>query len=137
MAEKKTTQKIVHVSGKRKRAIARITLKPGKGTVRINKFLLDYYQPELTRLRIQEPLLLAGDIAKKVDINITVNGGGFNAQADACRVGIGKALAQFSPSLKSTFLEYDRSLLVNDIRHTEPSKPNDSKPRKCRQKSYR
>ena len=137
MTEKKTISKVVHVSGKRKRAIARVTLKPGKGIVRINHLLLDHYQPEIARMRVQEPLFLAGEIAKKVDININVAGGGFNAQADACRVGIGKALAQFNPSLKTTFLEYDRMLLVNDIRHTEASKPNDSKPRAARQKSYR
>ena len=138
MAEKKSTQsKVVHVSGKRKRAIARVTLKPGKGIVRVNHLLLDCYQPEISRMRIQEPLFLAGDIAKKIDININVRGGGFNAQADACRTGIGKALIQFNPTLKATLLDYDRALLVSDKRRTEPSKPNDSKPRKARQKSYR
>ncbi len=138
MTEKKTKEtKVIQTSGKRKRAIARVTLKSGKGLVRINHLLLDHYQPEISRLRIQEPLFLAGEIAKKVDINVTVSGGGFNAQADACRTGVGKALAQFNPSLKKTFLEYDRALLVSDIRMAEASKPNDSKPRKARQKSYR
>src|SRR3989344_6271373 len=99
MTEKKQTQKIVHVSGKRKRAIARVTLKPGKGIVRINHLLLDFYKPELARMRIQEPLLLAGLISKKVDISINVKGGGWNSQTDACRTGIGKALVQFNPSL--------------------------------------
>ena len=133
----KTPSKAIVVSGKRKRAIARITLKPGKGIVKINKLLLDHYKPEVAKLRIMEPLLLAGEIAKKVDININVYGGGWNGQADACRTSIGKALSHFHPSLKKTFLDYDRALVVSDIRHTEASKPNDSKPRKCRQKSYR
>ena len=137
MAEKKSKSNVVHVSGKRKRAVARVTLKPGKGIIRVNRLLLDHYQPETSRMRIMEPLFLAGDIAKKVDISVNVNGGGFNAQADACRTGIGKALVQLVPALKSTFLEYDRALLVSDKRRTEPSKPNDSKPRKARQKSYR
>ena len=137
MVEKKSVSKVVHVSGKRKRAVARVTLKAGKGIVRINRLLLDHYQPEITRMRIQEPLFLAGDIAKKIDINIKVNGGGFNAQADACRTGIGKALVQFTPALKQTLLEYDRELLVSNVRRAEASKPNDSKPRKARQKSYR
>ncbi|MEK6937398.1 MAG: 30S ribosomal protein S9 [Nanoarchaeota archaeon] len=139
MAEKKqkTKQNIVHVSGKRKRATARVTLKAGKGLVKINNFSLENYKPEVAKLRIQEPLFLAGEISKKIDININVYGGGWNAQADACRTGIGKALSLFQPSLKKTFLDYDRTLLVSDIRHTEASKPNDSKPRKCRQKSYR
>ena len=112
-------------------------MKAGKGIVRINRLLLDHYQPEIARMRVQEPLFLAGDIAKKIDINIKVNGGGFNAQADACRTGIGKALILFSPALKPTLLSYDRALLVNDKRRAEASKPNDSKPRKMRQKSYR
>ncbi len=139
MTEKKpkTKSNIVHVSGKRKSATARVTLKPGKGLVKINNFSLEHYKPEVAKLRIQEPLFLAGDVSKKVDIQINVYGGGWNAQADACRTGIGKALAQFQPSLKKTFLDYDRALLVSDIRHTEASKPNDSKPRKARQKSYR
>ena len=137
MVEKKSVSKVVHVSGKRKRAVARVTLKAGKGIVRINRLLLDHYQPEITRMRIQEPLFLAGDIAKKIDISIKVSGGGFNAQADACRTGIGKALVQFTPALKQTLLEYDRELLVSNVRRAEASKPNDSKPRKARQKSYR
>ncbi|MBS3170998.1 30S ribosomal protein S9 [Candidatus Woesearchaeota archaeon] len=137
MAEKKSKSNIVHVSGKRKRATARVTLKAGKGIVKINNFLLDHYKPEVAKMRILEPIYLAGEIAKKVDININVNGGGWNAQADACRTGIGKALAQFNPLLKKTFLDYDRAILINDVRFAESSKPNDSKPRKCRQKSYR
>ena len=137
MAEKKSKSNIVHVSGKRKRATARVTLRPGKGIVKVNDFYLDNYKPEVARMRIQEPLFLSGETAKKVDISINVYGGGWNAQADACRTGVGKALVQFQPTLKKIFLDYDRSLVVNDIRHTEPSKPNDSKPRKARQKSYR
>jgi small subunit ribosomal protein S9 len=135
MTEKK--QKTIHVSGKRKRAIARITLKPGKGVVKINKLSLDHYKPEVARLRIQEPLFLSGDAAKKVDIHVNVSGGGWSAQTDATRVGIGKAMVHFQPSLKKTFLDYDRSLIVNDVRRNEPHKPNDSKPRRARQKSYR
>ena len=137
MAEKKQKINIVHVSGKRKRATARVTLKPGKGIIKINNFLLDHYKPEVARMRILEPLFLAGEVAKKVDININVYGGGWNGQTDACRTGVGKALSLFQPSLKKTFLDYDRTLIVSDTRRCEPSKPNDSKPRKARQKSYR
>ena len=137
MAEKKSKSNIVHVSGKRKRATARVTVKPGKGIVKVNNFSLENYKPEVARLRILEPLFLAGDIAKKIDIKINVNGGGWNAQADACRTGVGKALVQLQPSLKKTFLDYDRTLMVSDVRRAESSKPNDSKPRKARQKSYR
>ena len=51
--------KIIHTSGKRKTAIARATLKSGKGRVRINNKPVEFYQPELARLKIKEPLELA------------------------------------------------------------------------------
>tara|TARA_Y100000310_G_scaffold345827_1_gene470697 strand:- start:7452 stop:7850 length:399 start_codon:yes stop_codon:yes gene_type:complete len=131
--------KPVHVSGKRKRAIARATLTKGKGMVRINSLALSAYSPKMAQLMIQEPLTLAGDMAKKVDICINVRGGGWHSQADAVRLVVAKALVESSESaaLKKTFLDYDRHLLVADTRRTEPSKPNDSKPRAKRQKSYR
>ena len=131
--------KTVHVSGKRKKAIARASLKKGKGIVRINSLNLDAYTPNIARMMITEPMILAGDIAKKVDININVRGGGWHSQADAARLVIAKALVEYSESqeLKKKYLAYDRHLLVADTRRTEPSKPNDSKPRAKRQKSYR
>jgi len=129
--------KVIHVSGKRKSAIARVTLKPGKGIVRINSFPVHLYQPEMYRLKLLEPLLLAEGISKKVDIAVLVDGGGRSSQTDASRLGIGKALAKFHPTLKKVFLNYDRTLLVADIRRKETYKPNDSKARKARQKSYR
>lgn len=130
---------VIHMSGKRKHAIARATLKPGKGAVRINSQLLNVYQPELARLRIMEPLQLAGDVAKKVNINVSVFGGGWQAQSEAVRLAIAKSLVAFTKSkeLKKTFFEYDKHLLIADVRRNEPHKPNDSKPRKKRQKSYR
>ena len=131
--------KVSHVSGKRKRAIARATVSKGKGVVRINSLALDAYGSAVARLMIQEPLLLAGDKAKDLDIAITVQGGGWHSQADAIRLVVAKGIVEFtgSKALKKTFLEYDRHLLVADTRRAEPSKPNDSKPRAKRQKSYR
>ena len=118
--------KIMHTSGKRKRAIARATLKDGKGRVRINKVLLDFYEPKLARLKLREPLILAGDTANKVDIDISVKGGGVNSQAEASRLAIAKALMEYAKSdkLKEKFLEYDRNLVVADVRRRESSKPN-------------
>jgi small subunit ribosomal protein S9 len=130
--------KIIHISGKRKRAIAKATLRPGKGIVRINNKLLDNYEPKLARLRLEEPLILAGDAAKDVNINIRVNGGGFNSQSEAARLAIARALVQHSKKLEKLFLSYDRHLLVADIRRKETRKPNrHGKARAKRQKSYR
>ena len=129
--------KIIITSGKRKKAIARAKLIPGEGIVRINSQLLDTIRPEIFKNRIQEPLILAGDIADKVNISIKVNGGGMSSQADSVRLAIGRALVKFSSKLEKVFLTYDRQLLVADVRRKEVSKPNDSKARAKRQKSYR
>lgn len=130
--------KIIHTAGKRKRAVARATLKPGKGKVRINKLLLENYSSKLARMKLQEPLIIAGDSAKNVDININVMGGGSVTQADAARLAIARALVKFDKKLEKVFQNYDRHLLVADVRRKETHKPNrHGKARAKRQKSYR
>jgi len=131
---------IFNVSGSRKKAIARATVREGKGNVVINQQNLATIEPEASRLRLQEPLELAQELASKVDIKIKVHGGGSESQIEATRLAIAKAIFAFSkkdPQLKKDFLNYDRHLLVADVRRNEPHKPNDSKPRAKRQKSYR
>ncbi|MBI5392413.1 30S ribosomal protein S9 [Candidatus Woesearchaeota archaeon] len=131
--------KTIITSGKRKRAIATASLKAGRGVVRINRLLLENYTPRLAQLKIMEPLIIAEKYAPKVDISVSVIGGGFMAQAEASRLSIAKALVAFSNSqeLKDAFLKYDRQLLIADVRRKEQAKPNDSKARAKRQKSYR
>lgn len=131
--------KVYVSSGKRKQAIARASVKEGKGRIRINGHLLETYTPELAKARIMEPLILAEDFAKGFDITVKVSGGGWQSQAEACRLAIAKGLVAASrgKQLKQTFLDYDRTLLVADVRRNEPHKPNDSKPRKKRQFSKR
>ncbi len=129
---------IIHTSGKRKRSIARATLKPGKGEVRINQIPLQVYEPKLARMKIEEGLIIAGDVLKKVDISVIVKGGGINSQAEAVRTAISKALVQYEPKLKDKYLEYDRNFLVNDVRYKETKKPGThGRARAKRQKSYR
>jgi len=124
--------------GTRKTAVARATLKEGKGKVRINNVLIDAYGPDMQRMKVLEPVLIAGDTAKKVDIQVTVTGGGFNAQAEAARVAIARALVAFEKKLEKQFQVYDRHLLVADVRRKETHKPNrHGKARAKRQKSYR
>ena len=132
--------KTIVASGKRKRAIARATIKPGKGIVKINNIVLDFYEPKISRLKLREPLIIAGDFIDKVDIKVNVFGGGMASQADASRLAIAKGLVEISKSdkLKEDFLNYDRNLLVADVRRKEPSKPNrHGQARAKRQKSYR
>jgi small subunit ribosomal protein S9 len=128
------------VSGKRKRSIARAVIGKGKGQIRINKFMLNVFTPEFAREKIKEPISLAGeDITKNLKIEVKVKGGGWQAQAEAARLAIARALVAYTKSkpLEKIFLDYDRNMLVQDSRFAETSKPNDSKPRAKRQKSYR
>ena len=130
--------KIINTSGKKKRAIARAVLKPGKGLVFVNSQPLENYQPKMCRLKIKEPLLMAKEAVGKVEIHVSVKGGGFNSQAEAVRLAIARALLQFDKKLEKPFLEYDRHLLVADVRRKEAAKPNrHGKARSKKQKSYR
>ena len=130
--------KVVQSSGTRKQAIARATIKPGKGNVRVNNIPLAQFGSQYSRMRIEEPLRLAGATASKVDVAVTVHGGGATGQADAARLAVARALAEQDKKLKDVFLNYDRQLLVADVRYKETSKPNShGKARAKRQKSYR
>jgi len=135
--------KFVHKSGKRKTAIARATIKEGKGRIIINSIPLEIYQPEISRLRIQETLMLASDLVdlNKLDISVNVHGGGVLGQADAIRSSIARGLVEFTDSedLLNRYLAHDRTIIAGDHRQTEPHKPSQSSkgPRHKRQKSYR
>ena len=119
-------------SGKRKKAIARAVVRQGTGIIRINSLLLDNVSPKMAMLKMKEPLIIAEELAGKVNIDVTINGGGVSSQADAGRIAIAKALVSFSKNdkLKEIFLSYDRNMLVADVRRKEPSKPN--RPRRSR-----
>ena len=131
--------KVVHTSGKRKTAIARGTVKEGTGRVRVNRKPVELYSPELARLKIQEPLELAGDVVDSVDINIRVVGGGVMGQAEAARMVIAKGLVEYTGDvkLKDKYVQYDRTMLVGDPRRSEPKKYGGPGARAKNQKSYR
>lgn len=128
---------LIQTQGKRKQAIARATIQSGSGNVSINGQELSHFGNDIVRLRISEPLVLAGDITKSLDISVNSHGGGIYGQADAIRLAIARALVENDKKLKKTFTDYDRLLLVADVRRKETRKPNDSKARAARQKSYR
>ncbi len=133
-------KKFIHVSGKRKSAVARATASEGSGKVLINRVPLELYTPELARERMYEPLRLASTHASKIDLTVNVSGGGVSSQSDAARLAIAKAIVAFTKnkSIEQTFLDYDRQLLVADVRRKEMSKPNrQGKARAKVQKSYR
>jgi small subunit ribosomal protein S9 len=129
-------------TGKRKRALAKAIIQEGKGKVLVNSKAIDAF-PLFQRLALQEPIRLSqeiiGDKIKQYDIFVTVKGGGSEGQIDAARLAIARAIIAETKSaeLKKEFLRYDRMLLIADTRRKEQRKPNDSKARAKRQKSYR
>jgi small subunit ribosomal protein S9 len=127
-------------SGKRKTAIARAEIKEGTGKVTVNK--INYQNlHKFDVLRMKEPLLITERVLGKMnfDIIISVHGGGEKSQIEAARLALARAIVRFTKSteLEKEFLEYDRNLLVADIRRKEAYKPGDSKARRKRQTSYR
>ncbi len=131
--------KVVVASGKRKSAVARASVKKGKGLVRVNNVPIEIFEPALARTKIMEPLTLAGELSSKVNIDVNVQGGGIMGQASASRTAIAKGMVQFleDKDLESMFMKYDRSLLVSDPRRKLPKTPLGRGARKKRQKSYR
>ena len=138
-APKKGRRKGVVTKARRKTAMAHATLRKGSGKIRVNRMLLEIIQPRFVQLLIKEPITLAGDIVNDVDIDVSVRGSGQMAQAVAARGAIAKALVAYSnnPKLKKEFIDYNRMLLVDDIRQTEPKKPLGTGARSKKQKSKR
>ena len=128
------------LSGKRKTAIARATVRLGKGRVRINNVPLEVYEPKLARDKILEPLLLTDDkVWNQLDINLTVAGGGYMGQAEAARMALAKSLLKWTKStrLRTTLIDYDRTMIAGDPRRSEPKKFGGPGARARDQKSYR
>ena len=132
-------KRILLTSGKRKTSIARATTKLGKGRIRINNTSLEVLEPKIARDKIMEPLLLAGDDWKQLDIKIKVSGGGFMGQAEAARIAIARAILNWTKSthLRTAFIDYDRTLIAGDHRRKEPKKFGGPGARARDQKSYR
>jgi len=132
-------KKVINTSGKRKTAVARAAVVKGTGKVRINRTPLEIYEPRLARMKIEEPLFIAGKKVEKLDITVNVEGGGIMGQADAIRTAIARGIIDYTTDddLKEQYLAYDRTLLVNDTRIKESKKPLGRGARKKRQKSYR
>ncbi len=143
---KKEPKISVNTSGKRKTAIARATVKSGKGRVRVNSEPIEILQPEMARTKAMEPLVIADALNRlaTVDINVNTTGGGQMGQVDAIRTAIARGLVKWNDGadgddeeLRDEFLRFDRSLLVNDPRRKEPKHQMGRGARKKWQKSYR
>ena len=146
MAARSKKKISVESSGKRKTAIARASVKKGKGRVRVNGSPIEIMQPDMARMKALEPLAIADAMGRlaKADINISVEGGGTMGQVDAIRTAIARGLVFWNDGaageddeLRDEYLRFDRSLLVNDPRRKEPKHQMGRGARKKKQKSYR
>ncbi len=139
--EKKKKTKVVQARGTRKKAVARATIREGKGMIRINSVPIDLIEPRYRNMRIKEVVMIAGDLVHNVDIDVNVTGGGVWGQANAARTAIANALVKWTKNekLRHMYIDYDRSLLISDSRRTEPHKPSRSTagPRRSKQQSKR
>lgn len=107
-------------TGRRKCAVARVYLRPGKGQIVVNGRPLDeYFVTETQRTLVQQPLL-AAEAADKFDVLILADGGGLSGQAGAARLGIARALVEFNSELRPKLKEL--GFLTRDPRKHERKK---------------
>lgn len=122
-------------TGRRKSAVARVFLRPGKGQIRVNGRPFDeYFVTEHTRLWVRQPLL-ATETADKFDVKILADGGGLTGQAGAARLGIARALVEFNSELRPKLKEL--GYLTRDPRKHERKKYGQKGARKRFQYSKR
>jgi len=107
-------------TGRRKRAVARVILRSGKGEIKVNGRAFDHYFPsEAARATVRQPLL-ATETADKFDILINTDGGGISGQAGAAKLGIARALMEFNAELRGKLKGL--GLLTRDARQHERKK---------------
>jgi small subunit ribosomal protein S9 len=122
-------------TGKRKRAVARVILKPGEGTYSVNGRHLDEYFPRVRLQRLASQPLEATGNDSRMDVVARIHGGGVSAQASALRHGIARALVEADPTLRTELKR--RGYLTRDPRVKERKKAGLKKARKRPQFSKR
>ncbi|EPT03861.1 hypothetical protein FOMPIDRAFT_1022053 [Fomitopsis schrenkii] len=142
-----SSNKAVQTFGKKKTATAVAHAKEGRGLIHLNGSPISLVQPEILRLKVYEPVLVAGEEAfSAIDVRLRVKGGGHTSQVYALRQAIAKALVAYyakymdaysAMELKKKLVAYDRTLLIADPRRCEPKKFGGHGARARRQKSYR
>ncbi len=124
-----------YATGKRKNAVARVWIKPGKGATTVNGRTLEvYFARPVLRMILQQPLVISNRLGQ-YDISITVAGGGLSGQAGAVRHGLAKALTHFEPDLRPA-LKHE-GFLTRDARVVERKKYGRKKARRSFQFSKR
>ena len=122
-------------TGRRKSAVARVFIKPGKGTIVVNDKPVDqFFSRETGRMVVRQPLVLTNHLST-FDILINVDGGGESGQAGAVRHGIARALVDYDVSLKPVLSK--AGLITRDAREVERKKVGLHKARRRKQFSKR
>jgi small subunit ribosomal protein S9 len=124
-----------YATGKRKNAVARVWVKPGKGTITVNTRPVEvFFARPVLRMLIQQPLVAANRTGQ-YDVICAVSGGGLSGQAGAVRHGLSKALTHFEPELRSALKR--GGFLTRDSRVVERKKYGRAKARRSFQFSKR
>ncbi len=124
-----------YATGKRKNAVARVWIKPGKGKIVINgRDLPVYFARPVLRLILNQALQVANR-EEQYDVNVTVKGGGLSGQAGAVRHGLSKALTYYEPELRGALKK--AGFLTRDSRVVERKKYGRAKARRSFQFSKR
>jgi small subunit ribosomal protein S9 len=126
---------LTHALGRRKTAVARIYLKAGNGTIRVNnREYREYFPTLLLQHKIHQPFDLTG-LKDQYDVTVNVHGGGITGQAEAVRLAIARALVKINEEYKPVLRTH--GLLTRDARMVERKKPGQKKARKRFQFSKR
>lgn len=126
---------VINTLGRRKTAVARVYMTPGKGNVTVNKKdYKEFFPVDVLQYKVEQPFKIT-DTVGQYDITVNVNGGGINGQAEAVRLGITRALIEVSADNKPLLKE--EGLTTRDPRMVERKKPGQPKARKKFQFSKR
>ena len=132
---KRDAQGRAYATGKRKNAVARVWIKPGKGKITVNGRDQEvYFARPVLRMMIAQPLEVAGRLGE-FDVDVTVKGSGLSGQAGAVRHGIAKALTEYEPGLRAALKPH--GFLTRDSRVVERKKYGRAKARRSFQFSKR
>jgi small subunit ribosomal protein S9 len=124
-----------YATGKRKDAVARVWIKPGKGRVTVNgKTMSEYFARPVLQMILRQPFTIAG-VEGQFDVNATVAGGGLSGQAGAVKHGISIALQRYEPTLRGALKA--AGFLTRDSRVVERKKYGKRKARRSFQFSKR
>jgi small subunit ribosomal protein S9 len=126
---------IINAIGRRKTSIARVYVKPGKGDIKVNnRDLKEYFLSEIHQTTVRQAFTIS-KVDGQYDVSVNVEGGGIKGQAEAVRLGIARALVEFTPEAKPALRK--EGIMTRDSRMVERKKPGRRKARRRFQFSKR